>query len=118
VHPKNVLLASVVHGIICLFNFKFRSNDLFPVKRPFSKNFFRSNDFFRSNGVRKCIKFLLQRNLFNKTRKTQGLTSLRRNLYIPYPRDVRFENFVYAVLFLDLNDCAKVPLDLFYGKIH
>jgi hypothetical protein len=35
--------------------------------------------------------------------KTQGFTLLWRNLYRRYPKDVKFQNLEYAVLFLDPN---------------
>jgi hypothetical protein len=66
------------------------------------------------NTEKKVVRFLLQLNFCNKT---QGLTFLSRNWYKRYPRDVKFKNSKYAVLFLDPTYWTKEPLDFFYGEI-
>jgi hypothetical protein len=55
-----------------------------------------------------AVRFVLRRNLLNKT---QVLTSLRRNLYRRYLRDVKFQNSEYGPKFK-----KKHPSDLLYDE--
>jgi hypothetical protein len=51
VHPKNVLLASVVHGISCLFSFTFFS-DFYKILKLIPEEFLEKSQITKNGGMK------------------------------------------------------------------